>query len=99
MKYEKNESYEKSKNKRNMSKYSDYQRINSSFDAGTSEEENHIETPFKLLNISIDVKRGDFIGIIGKVGSGKSSLLNGILAEMKVINGDIFTSESSGMKF
>lgn len=34
--------------------------------------------------------KGQFIGVVGKVGSGKSSLLNAILAEMQRIGGQIW---------
>ncbi|XP_060078893.1 ATP-binding cassette sub-family C member 10-like [Ylistrum balloti] len=36
----------------------------------------------KLRNINIDIEQGQLIGVIGKVGSGKSSLLHAVLAEM-----------------
>ncbi|XP_021347494.1 multidrug resistance-associated protein 7-like isoform X1 [Mizuhopecten yessoensis] len=36
----------------------------------------------KLRNINIDIEQGQFIGVIGKVGSGKSSLLQALMAEM-----------------
>ena len=36
--------------------------------------------------------QGDLIGVIGKVGSGKSSLLNALLAEMRLKGGDIWVS-------
>ena len=37
------------------------------------------ETDFRLSNLDFSVKQGELIGIIGKVGSGKSSLLTSIL--------------------
>ncbi|CAF0839220.1 unnamed protein product [Brachionus calyciflorus] len=42
-----------------------------------------------LTEISLKIKKGDFIGIIGKVGSGKSSILHSIMAELEKINGKI----------
>ncbi|XP_069117983.1 ATP-binding cassette sub-family C member 10-like [Argopecten irradians] len=45
-----------------------------------------------LRDISVDIKQGQFIGVIGKVGSGKSSLLNAILAEMSRKEGNITVS-------
>ncbi|XP_033736227.1 multidrug resistance-associated protein 7-like [Pecten maximus] len=45
-----------------------------------------------LRDITVDIKEGQFIGVIGKVGSGKSSFLNAILAEMSRKEGDISVS-------
>ena len=41
-----------------------------------------------LRGINMDVKRGKFVAIVGKVGSGKSSLLNAIIGEMNQTAGD-----------
>ena len=35
-----------------------------------------IRKEFSLSNISINIKKGDFIGVIGETGSGKSTLIN-----------------------
>ncbi|XP_033736229.1 multidrug resistance-associated protein 7-like isoform X2 [Pecten maximus] len=48
--------------------------------------------PFTLRDITVHVTEGQFIGVIGKVGSGKSSLLDAILAEMGREEGDISVS-------
>ncbi|XP_057653044.1 ATP-binding cassette sub-family C member 4-like [Diorhabda carinulata] len=42
-----------------------------------------------LENISLNVSDGQLVGIIGPVGSGKSSLLQTILGELDVTNGDM----------
>ncbi|CCA75566.1 probable ATP-binding cassette transporter protein YOR1 [Serendipita indica DSM 11827] len=42
---------------------------------------------FKLKNINMHIAKGQFIGIVGKVGSGKSSLLNALIGEMRKTNG------------
>uniref|UniRef100_A0AAF5CVD0 Uncharacterized protein n=1 Tax=Strongyloides stercoralis TaxID=6248 RepID=A0AAF5CVD0_STRER len=42
-----------------------------------------------LSNINIDIENGDLVVIIGKVGSGKSSLLSGILGEMSTLSGTV----------
>ncbi|OWF38261.1 Multidrug resistance-associated protein 7 [Mizuhopecten yessoensis] len=42
-----------------------------------------------LRNISIDIKQGQFIGVVGKVGAGKSSFLHALLAEMVREEGNI----------
>jgi ABC-type multidrug transport system fused ATPase/permease subunit len=40
-----------------------------------------------LKNISLHATKGDLIAIVGKVGSGKSSLLMSLLGEMEKLNG------------
>ncbi|XP_056648643.1 ATP-binding cassette sub-family C member 4-like [Diorhabda sublineata] len=42
-----------------------------------------------LTDINLEVGRGKFIGIIGPVGSGKSSLLQTLLGELDIVHGDI----------
>jgi ABC-type transport system involved in cytochrome bd biosynthesis fused ATPase/permease subunit len=51
---------------------------------GLKEASNHDGT---LKDINLEVKRGELAVVVGRVGSGKSSLLSGILGEM-------FTSEA-----
>ncbi|CAG9767682.1 unnamed protein product [Ceutorhynchus assimilis] len=42
-----------------------------------------------LNSINLDVNKGDLVGIIGPVGSGKSSLLQTILGELELVDGKI----------
>ncbi|KAI3654035.1 hypothetical protein MP228_000754 [Amoeboaphelidium protococcarum] len=42
-----------------------------------------------LRGINLKVKKGDLVIVCGQVGSGKSSLLNAILGEMKTLSGQI----------
>jgi ATP-binding cassette, subfamily C (CFTR/MRP), member 1 len=44
--------------------------------------------PF-LRNISLDFKAGELTAVVGRVGSGKTSLVNAILGEMKKTAGDV----------
>ena len=48
-------------------------------------------TPENLLfeNISFSIKRGECIGIIGKNGKGKSTLLNTLAGELKRLSGEV----------
>lgn len=39
-----------------------------------------------MKNLNIDFKRGELVAVLGEVGSGKSSLLLGILGEMYQLN-------------
>ncbi|KAJ3009692.1 UNVERIFIED_CONTAM: hypothetical protein HDU68_002544 [Siphonaria sp. JEL0065] len=49
-----------------------------------------------LENVNLDIKKGSFVAIVGAVGSGKSSLLNAMLGEMKKLNGEVAFSGTSG---
>ena len=42
-----------------------------------------------LTNINLTVNPGGLVAVVGGVGSGKSSLLNGILGEMEKTEGDL----------
>lgn len=45
-----------------------------------------------LANVNIDIKTGDFVYLLGKVGSGKSSLLKTLYAELPIERGEVFVS-------
>jgi ATP-binding cassette subfamily C (CFTR/MRP) protein 1 len=47
------------------------------------------EQPFSLKDVNIDIPRGRLCAIVGPVGSGKSSLLSGLLGEMKQLAGTV----------
>ncbi|XP_043489860.1 ATP-binding cassette sub-family C member 10 [Polistes fuscatus] len=53
-------------------------------------EDNNI---FNLRDINITVQKGQLIGIMGEVGSGKSLLLDAILAEITKVHGTIALSD------
>ncbi|VDM22833.1 unnamed protein product, partial [Wuchereria bancrofti] len=42
-----------------------------------------------LNNINLKIKKGELVAIVGKVGSGKSSLLSAILGEMDKLDGSV----------
>ncbi|KAJ7097441.1 ABC protein [Mycena epipterygia] len=52
------------------------------------EEEEKEEVPFRVQNISMEVPRGSLVAIVGRVGSGKSSLLQGLIGEMRLLDLD-----------
>ncbi|MEW5675999.1 ATP-binding cassette domain-containing protein [Flavobacterium enshiense] len=41
-----------------------------------------------LSNVNLDIKQGDFLYIIGKTGSGKSSLMKTLYADLDLTNGE-----------
>ncbi|KAF8071690.1 ABC protein [Lyophyllum atratum] len=53
----------------------------------TSSSDSHHATPFKVRNVNIHVRRGALVAIVGRVGSGKSSLLQGLIGEMRHAGG------------
>ncbi|XP_003727446.1 multidrug resistance-associated protein 7 [Strongylocentrotus purpuratus] len=57
-------------------------------DAIDDDDDKHYE-PLKLQDINLNVFKGQLVGVIGKVGSGKSSLFSAILADMVKENGSI----------
>ncbi|KAG6837247.1 hypothetical protein H0H93_012642 [Arthromyces matolae] len=50
-------------------------------------ESEEVVTPFKVSNINMRVPRGTLVAVVGRVGSGKSSLLQGLIGEMRHIGG------------
>ena len=44
---------------------------------------------FPIKDVSLDVKRGTLVAVVGEVGSGKSSLLSAMLGEMNHLSGTI----------
>ncbi|KAG7451077.1 ABC protein [Guyanagaster necrorhizus] len=55
---------------------------------GISTEEN-ADQPFRVSNINMEVPRKRLVAVVGRVGSGKSSLLQGLIGEMRKISGDL----------
>ncbi|KAJ9559656.1 hypothetical protein OSB04_004816 [Centaurea solstitialis] len=47
-----------------------------------------------LDHVNLAIPKGSLVAVIGEVGSGKSSLLNSILGEMKLVKGSIYSSGS-----
>ncbi|GAA5874651.1 hypothetical protein JCM8547_003948 [Rhodosporidiobolus lusitaniae] len=60
-------------------------------------EEKKVEKPSELLDIELEVPRGQLLCVVGSIGSGKSSLLQGLIGEMRRTSGSVtFGSPSTG---
>ncbi|KAG8814736.1 hypothetical protein FRC17_000994 [Serendipita sp. 399] len=58
--------------------------------------------PYKLANVNLEIPRGQLCAIVGAIGSGKSSLLNGLIGEMRRTEGNNATIRDNicfGMPF
>ncbi|KAG1781882.1 ABC protein [Suillus placidus] len=44
---------------------------------------------FKVKNVTMTIQRGQFVAVVGPVGSGKSSLLQGLIGEMRKVSGHV----------
>lgn len=51
------------------------------------------EFNFKLQGLDLRVEKGEFVGIVGRVGSGKSSLLTALLGELSRSRGSIYVRD------
>ena len=47
------------------------------------------DLPFRVHDITMHVQRGTLVAVVGRVGSGKSSLLSGLIGEMRKVSGSV----------
>lgn len=59
-------------------------------------EDEDLVAPFHLDDVSFRIPKGSLTVIVGAVGSGKSSLLNGILGEMRRVGGRVQIASTVG---
>lgn len=52
-----------------------------------------LPSDFHLNDIDLDVRTGEFVGVMGSVGSGKSSLISAIMAELLINHGEIIVAD------
>ncbi|KAI8970550.1 multidrug resistance-associated ABC transporter [Trametes punicea] len=54
------------------------------------------EKPFELKDVKLKIPKGSFVAIVGRVGSGKSSLLQALIGEMRKTRGEcVFSSNAA----
>ena len=58
-----------------------------------SEVEIKLVSDLKINNLSLEINKGEFVFLIGKTGSGKSSILKSMYADNKIINGSANVSD------
>lgn len=58
-------------------------------DSSSSNEQLVSKEPFRLQGLSLRIVSGQMIGVGGPIGSGKSSLLHAIIANMEKVDGEI----------
>ena len=58
-----------------------------------AEEEERV---FQIRDVSMEIPRGLLVAVVGPVGSGKTSLLQGLIGEMRKTNGSITFGGSVG---
>ncbi|XP_058448247.1 ATP-binding cassette sub-family C member 4-like [Malaya genurostris] len=68
-----------------------FRSVTARWDAAWEDNKNR---PPTLDNLSIDFPKGKLIGIVGSIGSGKSSILQVILNELPVESGEIISNET-----
>ncbi|KAF5354262.1 hypothetical protein D9756_007067 [Leucocoprinus leucothites] len=57
-------------------------------------KEDEDEKPFELKSLRIAVPKGAFVAIVGRVGSGKSSVLQALIGEMRRTRGEVVVGGS-----
>ena len=58
-----------------------------------AEVEDHV---FQVRDISMEIPRGTLVAVVGPVGSGKTSLIQGLIGEMRKTSGSITFGGSVG---
>ncbi|TBU42097.1 multidrug resistance-associated ABC transporter [Dichomitus squalens] len=53
------------------------------------------DKPFELKDVNLKIPRGSFVAIVGRVGSGKSSLLQALIGEMRKTRGQCTFSSTA----
>ena len=54
-----------------------------------------LESELKIKNLNLKINKGEFVFLIGKTGSGKSSILKSMYSEKKIISGEAVISKTN----
>ena len=54
-----------------------------------------LDSDLKILGLTLIVNEGEFVFLIGKTGSGKSSILKSMYSENKILNGEAKISDTN----
>lgn len=54
-----------------------------------------LESEFKIKDLNLKINKGEFVFLIGKTGSGKSSILKSMYSEKKIISGEAIISKTN----
>ena len=54
-----------------------------------------LESELKIKNLNLKINKGEFVFLIGKTGSGKSSILKSMYSEKKIISGEAVISNTN----
>ncbi|KAF5390987.1 hypothetical protein D9757_004049 [Collybiopsis confluens] len=65
------------------------QDVSNASDHAEEEKKEEEEKPFELKDLRLSVPKGSFVAIVGSVGSGKSSILNALIGEMRRTRGEV----------
>lgn len=60
----------------------------------SQKEESSQEEPFAMRDINLHVKKGELVAIVGTVGHGKSTLLQGIIGQVPLKSGEVIVNGS-----
>ncbi|KAL5526288.1 hypothetical protein ACEPAF_8011 [Sanghuangporus sanghuang] len=69
-------------------KYRKARELTKKLEAIEDEKKTNI-APFRVRDVNMVVPRGRLVAIVGRVGSGKSSLLQGLIGEMRRVEGQV----------
>lgn len=73
------------------------ERVEASGPASESLEAADVSRIFQIRDVNINVPRGSLTAVVGPIGSGKSSLLQGLMGEMRRTSGKVIFSGSTAL--